>query len=237
MKILFYDLDGTVLVNGEVSARCRAALEEVRRRGCMNVLNTGRSPGYVPPDVRDLPVWDGFICGSAYISWRGELLSSASLSRAQIGSVLAVCEEKRIPVVFEGVTNSYSLGCEEPDLRLLLKEGILPAITKITFWCDPRRVVDEDFPGFRILRFRNYAEGILEDFDKKTGMEMIMRREGLGRSDLWAFGDSENDLDMLRFAGNAVCMAAAPPEFDDFCVWRCKTGDGVPEALEKFFLN
>ena len=104
----------------------------------------------------------------------------------------------------------------------MLKRRELPAITKVTFCCEPALVEQKDFPQLRVVHFKSYAEGILSGFDKSVGMKKIMELEGLKREDLWAFGDSENDRDMLLFAGNAVCMPGAPADFDHFVRYRCK---------------
>ena len=144
-------------------------------------------------------------------------------------------EQKKVCVILEGERESFSVGGDLPSAREMLKRRELPAITKVTFCCEPALVEQKDFPQLRVVHFKSYAEGILSGFDKSVGMKKIMELEGLKREDLWAFGDSENDRDMLLFAGNAVCMPGAPADFDHFVRYRCKKEDGVPEALEKFF--
>lgn len=249
MKIFFFDLDGTLLVSSrfsssrkeeepvkdEISPSSLNGLNRLRAMGHKVVLNTGRALGYVPKEIAELPLWDGKICGSTYVEYKGELLEHHPLSKAVLEQVVRWGEQKKVCVILEGERESFSVGGDLPSAREMLKRRELPAITKVTFCCEPTLVEQKDFPQLRVVHFKSYAEGILSGFDKSVGMKKIMELEGLKREDLWAFGDSENDRDMLLFAGNAVCMPGAPADFDHFVRYRCKKEDGVPEALEKFF--
>ena len=232
---LFFDFDGTLYVNGRISYACRRELARVRGKGNLIVLNTGRSYGFLPEGVREDPLFDAMICGSSYVSYRGEVIENITVSEEILRTACDWGNRTGKCVVFEGVCENFSKNGEQRDAEEIFRRPVLPQITKVTMWCDPALVRDEDFPGLRLVRFRNYAEGIIQGRDKSSGMKTLLERVGLTAKDAVAFGDSENDLDMLRFAGRAVCMANAPASFDEFCVYRCKDPDGVPEALSFLF--
>ena len=48
-----------------------------------------------------------------------------------------------------------------------------------------------------------------------------------------AFGDSENDMEMLRFAAVTAVMREAPALYDSFVTLRTESEYGVSEALQK----
>ena len=50
----------------------------------------------------------------------------------------------------------------------------------------------------------------LPDGGKVYGIQKCCEREGLGRESVIAFGDGDNDIQMLRFAGLGVAMGNAP---------------------------
>ena len=235
MRAWFFDLDGTLYIDGGISDACRGALEALRAAGDAVILNTGRSPGFLPEGVRDDPVFDGMICGSVYVTLKGEELLNKSLSLKILENVAAWAKRTGKTAVFEGLYENISLNGALPDASEIFTRPTLPPITKITMWCDPENVPQKDFPGLRILHFPTYAEGILAGYDKSTGMQMILDKLGLQRSNAVAIGDSENDRDMLLYAGKAVCMRPAPRDFDGFCVYRCKEKDGVPEGIGVLF--
>lgn len=235
MKVLFFDLDGTLYVDGKISGECRRELRRVKDGGNLVILNTGRSLGFLPEEIRRETLFDGMICGSVYVTLKGEVLLDKSLSRQVLKRVADWAKKTGFCAVFEGLHENFSYNGRLPDASAIFSRRDLPQITKVTMWCEPSLVRQEDFPGLRILHFPTYAEGILEGFDKSSGMDMILRRLNLTREDAIAFGDSENDRDMLKYAGVAVCMPSAPADFDGFCVYRCRERDGVPEALRILF--
>ena len=236
MSILFFDLDGTLSVHGDRPTQaCLKELARVRSMGHALVLNTGRAPAFVPENIAQLPLWDGKICGGSYVEWRKEILENTPLPEAIVKQVYRWSVQRELQVLFEGVREVFSVGGSYTDASEIFRRDRMPQITKVTFCCDPARVEQKDFPGLRIIHFKQYAEGILLGKSKSTGMERILQATGCLREDAWAFGDSENDRDMLTYAGKSVCMADAPDEFDAFCIYRCQDADGVPEALRKFF--
>lgn len=57
-----------------------------------------------------------------------------------------------------------------------------------------------------------HGEVTFDGITKATGIEILMRAAGAPISDSIAVGDSENDLEMLRFAGYSVCMGNGSDE-------------------------
>lgn len=60
-----------------------------------------------------------------------------------------------------------------------------------------------------------HGEVTFDGITKATGIEILMRAAGAPISDSIAVGDSENDLEMLRFAGYSVCMGNGSKEARD----------------------
>ena len=235
MKALFFDFDGTLYIDGAISEDCRRELLRVKDLGHRVILNTGRSYGFLPREARDESLFDGMICGSSYVRFGGRVIENLTLDRPTLKAAYNWGAERALCVVFEGVEENFSVNGQLRDASEIFAREKLPMITKVTMWCDPARVRGEDLPLLRIVRFQNYAEGIHPGRDKTSGMQTILRHLGLDFNDAVAFGDSENDEEMLRAAGVGVCMASAPADFDRFCALRAKTKDGVPETLRILF--
>ncbi len=236
--LLFFDLDGTVLYEGKLQDKTRDALIAAKKAGNYLVINTGRSKGTVQKEVLAAIPWDGMICGSVYVQWQGKVLLNHTLSNETLSSVLAYSERANQPLVLEGVENNYSLGCPHyaPGIdgrveEFLQKEN---SISKVTFVKKLNPADVPAFPGLRMIFFPRYAEGIAEGYTKKTGMQMLLEKTGIDHSMTAAFGDSENDREMLRFANISVAMKHAPADYDDFIDYRATDAEyGVAEALYK----
>ncbi|QSX08632.1 HAD family phosphatase [Alkalibacter rhizosphaerae] len=74
---------------------------------------------------------------------------------------------------------------------------------------------------------------------KSHGLIVLQEHYGINREEIIAFGDSYNDLEMLRHAGFGVAMGNASDHVKNTADYVTKTNDshGVAYAIEKFILN
>ena len=73
---------------------------------------------------------------------------------------------------------------------------------------------------------------------KSAGIQKFLDEQGLDRSEIMAFGDGENDMEMLRFAGIGVAMgnASDPVKAAADYVTDTVDNDGIEKALRHFGL-
>ena len=135
--LLFFDLDGTVLQNGSLPKEHREALLAAKKNENYLVINSGRSKAYIPKQVLEQIPWDGMICGSVYVEWKGEVLLNHTLPTDSLRSVLDFVSGSKVRLVMEGVEKNYSFGMG--DFQIPVDgdvEGFLasePQVSKVTF--------------------------------------------------------------------------------------------------------
>ena len=99
------------------------------------------------------------------------------------------------------------------------------------------RLDQEKLPGCKITRWNRFAVDINAAFGSKVyGMQQYMKAHGIKQSEVMAFGDGENDMDMLSFAQIGVAMGNADKlvkECADY-VTSSVDDDGIQKALLKF---
>ena len=68
------------------------------------------------------------------------------------------------------------------------------------------------------------------------GIEKVLAHYGIDRSETMAFGDGENDVDMFRVVGTAVCMGNGCQEAKDAADYVTDDidNDGIWKALVHF---
>ena len=73
--------------------------------------------------------------------------------------------------------------------------------------------------------------------NKAPGAQFLAERYGVGASEVIAFGDMPNDLELLRWAGTGVAMANASPVLHDAADMVTLANDefGVAAVLERWF--
>ena len=87
--------------------------------------------------------------------------------------------------------------------------------------------------------FRNNLELNAADADKGRALLALAQHLGIPAADTIAFGDSSNDLRMLRAAGTSVAMGNAAPEVRAVCgcVTDTNDHDGVASFLYAHVLH
>jgi Cof subfamily protein (haloacid dehalogenase superfamily) len=259
-----FDLDGTVLRRDlEISGRTLAAMNELRDRGTRLVVATGRRFEGAREHAGRLGFAeeDPVICygGSMVRRMGGETLLHRTISRGLAAEVLewAAQRDLHARVFVDGriITSPDTPAVlrhlrryEEPGLCVVenpaawLRDGgeeptklvIVDHPDDIEGWLEEAR---EAFRGrlFVTRSLPHYVEvGGLEG-TKSKALGFLCDHWGIDPSRAIAFGDADNDIDMLRFVGHGVAVggmtdevreaadAVAPPVHED----------GVASYLEK----
>jgi Cof subfamily protein (haloacid dehalogenase superfamily) len=236
-----FDLDGTVLRRDlEITPRTGAAFEALRERGMRLVVATGRRFEDAREYARRLGFTgeDPVICygGSMVRTIDGETLLHRTLPRESSVEVLEWASARDLharlfadgriitspdtPAALEHL-RSYS----EPGISTVespaewLREGgerptklvIVDRPDDIGGWLEDARSA---FAGrlFVTRSLPHYVEiGGLEG-TKSKALEFLCERWGIDQDRVLAFGDADNDIDMLRFAGRGVAVGGMTGE-------------------------
>lgn len=236
MKYLFFDYDGTLAHGGAVSEKNKEYLIKAQEAGHKIFLNTGRSKANMPEHVLlDIP-FDGMICGGGYMEYEGRVLFEEHVPVSALERSLRYAEDKNRYILFEGVDNVY---CNQPDDGELDIYKCLPfsdelRITNITvgeaFDPDDRDI----FAECKLCECSSYFELMPKGIDKATGLRFIEDDLGVAHEDIIVFGDSENDIEMLKYAHTSVIMNHAPELLSEYATLRTESDEnGVAEGLIK----
>jgi Cof subfamily protein (haloacid dehalogenase superfamily) len=236
-----FDLDGTVLRrNLRITSGTVAALRSLRERGMRLVVATGRRFEDAREHAGRLGFveYDPVICygGSMVRRMNGETLLHCTLPRSLGIEVLEWASERDLHarVFLDGriITppdTPAALGHlrrdEEPGVCVVdspadwLREGG-ESPTKLVIVDRPDDVrgwlgeAQTDFAGrlFVTRSLPHYVEiGSLEG-TKASALRFLCERWGIGQERVLAFGDADNDIDMLRFAGHGVAVGGMTGE-------------------------
>ena len=236
-----FDLDGTVLRrNLRISERTVDAFRSLRERGMRLVVATGRrfEGAHEHAERLGFSGTDPVICygGSMVRRMDGETLLHRTLGRDLSVEVLEWAAERdlhaRVFVDGRIITSpdtpaalEYLRRREEPDVTAVdspaawLEEGgteptklvIVDHPDDIGGWLEEAR---EAFRGrlFVTRSLPHYVEiGGLKG-TKSKALKFLCGRWGIEPKRVLAFGDADNDIDMLRFAGHGVAVGGMTGE-------------------------
>lgn len=215
-KVLAFDFDGTVAVDGVVPPDLESALEQCRLTGHSLFLVTGRRFETVPlgklAELFTGVVWE----------------NGAVLSHTASGELYFPFGQLP-PYVMEGLGNA----------GIPIERGLAIAAT----WLPHDQAVWEVLRTYGGAASVDYNKGAVMvtpmGTSKGAGLERLLTICGLSPRNVAAFGDAENDLSMLKLAEVAVAVSDAVPAVRDMAdVIADEPGpQGVLEILRKYPLG
>jgi Cof subfamily protein (haloacid dehalogenase superfamily) len=236
-----FDLDGTVLRRDlRITARTVAALDELRVRGMRLVVATGRRFEGAREHAERLGFADRdpLICygGSMVRRMNGETLLHRTLPREVSAEVLEWAADRDLharifvdgriiaspdtPAVLRHLRRS-----EEPDVSVVDS----PADWLRDGWVEPTKLVLVDHPDaverwleearaafagrlFVTRSLPHYVEVGGLDGTKSKALKFLCENWRIDPARAIAFGDADNDVDMLRFVGHGVAVGGMTDE-------------------------
>jgi HAD superfamily hydrolase (TIGR01484 family) len=253
IRLLSTDFDGTLVAHDNDPALDRDCLEliaELKSRGVLWAINTGRSLQLIESGLLDLdfPVHPDFVLTSERDVFRrasngnggwepfGEWNERVARDHASLFTASASV----LAEVVDFVVN-------QTQARLIYLEdaieGLIAAdeaeMDQIIDFVDRAR---ERHPKFSYQRNTIYLRFCHADYHKGAALAELARLSGISREYIFAAGDHHNDLSMLdgRFAAMPACPANAIEQVKSAVrsaggyVAQCSYGAGVHEALLHF---
>ena len=239
-RMLLFDLDGTLLDSTHrlPSSICDS-LFEMRRRGIMITLATGRIFAAAAPFVRQLRIRIPLILynGAVIAEPTGRIIFERRLDWQVAHDALLLAEQFQVhPQLY--VNPSEGFFCvdkaTDPIKKFSDKEGIPakevgtlalylaeasinPVKLLIIGSCEElislRECYQRDHPEPTcVLSEQNYLEILPPSVSKGAAMLHLCKLLGISPQEIVAFGDNLNDREMIQLAGTGIAMANAPEE-------------------------
>ncbi len=262
LRLVAIDLDDTLLrPDRTISQRVKRALRAVQAQGCMVTLATGRMYRSARPYAEELELDVPLITYQGALvktSRTEETLWSVSLLPEVLKPLLCWLEQAGVQIYLYAEDDLYVAELNQialdyarftrVDVQAVGKLSRFPlsAATKVVAVADPDHLRDHLQPlakrefGDRLTINRSrphFLEFGHPQATKSQALAFLATRLGIGREQVMAIGDGENDLDMLRYAGVGVAMGNSEPAalaVADF-VTKSNDEDGVAVALEHYF--
>ncbi|MBR2595433.1 MAG: Cof-type HAD-IIB family hydrolase [Solobacterium sp.] len=254
IKAIFFDVDGTLMSHkqNDVPISTRRALHELRMRGIKTVVATGRHM----IEFSKLPVSD--IQFDGYLTLNGNLMLDASrkvyagtpIDKGEMEVLSRIFTAKRIPFVMIGENDRYINYINETVIKTQREtKGTVPEVGGYTgenvyqilaFVPEhEKQLLDDLLDECSITSWNDTGIDIIpKGGGKSAGIQKFLDEQGMDRSEIMAFGDGENDIEMLKFAGIGVAMGNAGDAVKAAADYVTDSVDncGIEKALRHFGL-
>lgn len=256
IKAAFFDIDGTLvsLKTKVCPADAKQAIADLRSKGILCFVATGRSRFEIASEhLLDGLAFDGYLTDNGQDAYDadGTLLYGRSIPRSDAAAVLdwaertgcacwfvgaeKSCVNCHTPIVAEAMAAIHTRPPELGDLRPMLEQPIY----KIVLFQRREQVqaVAALAPNCVITEWYPLGQDVIsKESGKRNAMLGVLEQYGIQPEESIAFGDSENDNEMLRAAGIGVAMGNAAPDTKaaaDYITDDCDE-HGLVNALKHF---
>ncbi|MCI7794762.1 MAG: Cof-type HAD-IIB family hydrolase [Lachnospiraceae bacterium] len=256
-KALFFDIDGTLLSDRtkELPESAQTVIRRAQEMGHLVFINSGRARCLMQ-EVEEKLQTDGYLCGCGTLV---EIQGSRALHhvisakrRLEIQRSIIACD---VDGVLEGTGGLFAQSCPSrfPEVERLKNlfvgrdvmfgaDWTLKALPfdKFCIVADEKSNLSGFFqslePDFSCIdRGHGLFECVPRGYDKATAMKFILDYFGIPWEESYAFGDSSNDLAMIRYACHSVVMGEHDAVLEPYASLITKTveDDGIAWAFEK----
>lgn len=250
IKIAFFDIDGTIKnhVDGSISESTRRALGQLKDQGVILAAATGR-PMSMCDEIRSLG-FDVFITSNGgHVKYGEQVIHKVPMNPETLQSVMHFAARENHALSFyteelsiSNVQNANILTALKETLSLddypRINEG--PLQEEVFLLClfaddEMAKKYIQAFPQLSFRRWHPYILNVLEeDISKSLAIQKVLEYFNLHPSEAVAFGDGNNDLDMLEMVGLGIAMGNAGERLKiaaDY-VTKTSTEDGIEFALK-----
>jgi Cof subfamily protein (haloacid dehalogenase superfamily) len=258
-KFIFIDIDGTIydykygLVESAVEA-----VRKLKENGHHPILCTGRTRVMIFDEIINMD-FDGIIAGAgSYISWKGEVISCLELPQEEVMRLVNIFQSNGFATYPEGHENfyydpKYVEDGEDMIYRIYqmhIPDKLKPIdyvnnmhVSKVSAMytkdSNAQGVIDALGDDYIWVDHSGYLlETIPKHLSKGCGVEKLLEVAGGSLENSYGFGDSYNDLDMLKLVKYGVVMGNGKDSLKKQVPYQTEpfNEDGVYNALVRFGL-
>ncbi len=258
IKAAFFDIDGTLvsLKTKVYPPSLPSTIHALRSKGIACYVATGRSKFEIAEEgLLDGIEFDGYLTNNGQDSYnpQGELLYGTPVDPRDVRTAYQWAQENNI--VCWMVSAKESLMSHADDVTREVMDAIhtkLPPlgdlrpmseqpVYKVVLFTSREKIEEllPLVPHSRTTQWHPMGQDIIsQKGGKKLCMLELLSRLGLDASEVIAFGDSENDIEMLQAAGIGVAMDNGTAECKaaaDYIAPDCDE-EGILRALQHFKL-
>lgn len=259
-KIVFFDIDGTIYrFDTGMPKDTYEAIKLLKAKGHIPVICTGRTrcmiyKEHMTPGFRDIVAGAG-----TYVEIDGKELYCNTINNNEARRVIDGFVRNGFVPVAEGRDNIY-IGRDISDLtettkhvynvyRESMGDFILSTdeseinVSKVsalfTNHSNPEGMIKEFENDYTIISHQHsLLELVPKGYNKAVGIEKLIKALNIPWENTYAFGDSLNDIDMLKYVKYGCAMGNSDDAIKEATKYHTSDFDkgGIYEALKKFEL-
>lgn len=250
-KLIAFDIDGTLVRgNQEILASTVETIKTLQNFGHLVTIATGRSllTAQVVIDALDFEHY--VLCNGGYAFLDHQQVHSQPIDKEELKLLVSLANQKKFDLLYQTMNEvkqqgpfihqknyemqaSFTSEMPSYDFNIDQEEAIYQAI----LFCN--RQEEAEITGYlKKIRFTRWGEDAMDavpiGVSKATTLATIANSQGIATKNIVAFGDGENDIEMLQLAGTGIAMGNATDYVKSFAshVTASNEEDGIWQAAK-----
>lgn len=227
-KLIVFDIDGTLLNSQkEIAESTFDSIRALKKAGHQLAIATGRNLD-LAKDVVKAVDFDHYICCNGSAAFMNhQLVHSQPLAKEGLARLVEIADQAKLDLIFQGlygmrrhnelsgeklVTAMTSFGSSAPDYdgNFYRENDVYQALT---FHSVDQEAIYAGFTEFDFIRWHEVGVDVIPlGGSKAKTIAILADKLGISLADTIAFGDGDNDREMLSLVGHGVAMGNASSE-------------------------
>lgn len=251
-KIVFLDVDGTITSHkdGSISPSTIEAIKILKSKGVNIVAATGR-PLSMCYELIDLGIETFITANGGYVKHQEKVIYKVPMDKNIILEIMDFAQLENNGLSFY-TEDLYMNGVKDDEILTALKETLFLDDYPITnrlihkqevfLMClfasdDAVKRYVQRFPNLKFKRWHPYVLNVLqENVSKSLAIIKTLEFFEIDKTEAIAFGDGENDIDMLELVGLGIAMGNGSKKLKSIAdfVTKKSSENGIYYALQKY---
>lgn len=244
IKIVFFDIDGTIIdmQRKEISGKMLQTLKDLQKNGIKICIATGRAPMAIPKF--DGVEFDAFLAyNGSYCYDRDGMILDHFIPTEDVQLIIKNAKKLHRPLALS-TRNKIEANGKDADLAEYFGFGKQEIIISDNFEKFSRERVYQIMIGSRKEEYAQVLENVKRaeitawwdravdiipaGGSKGVAVKKILEYYQIDQSEAMAFGDGNNDMEMLKAVGHGIAMGNASDELkriaEDICGYVAEDG-------------
>ncbi len=240
-KLICLDCDDTLIHHGEnksyIPTSARKAIKMLQAQGHQIALASGRSTFQVADIMSELGIEHAVCFNGHLVIADNQEIHNDPLHPQDLQPLLADLlqnNEHIFAVTTDGMYINDPTGGIKRFISRSMRRGLAgfpPTFSDDTYQLDLTQrlyyfillfgetLLRQQLPQSDVLRYKTWHADVLEitnnQTSKLTGVQLLCKHLKVDLSNVYAFGDSYNDIELLAGAGQGIAMGKSPLELQD----------------------
>lgn len=248
-RLAVFDIDDTLLSSNKTFLKSTlTSIKKLKQQKINVAIATGRNLAMARAVINRLDLQDFVLCNGSAAFANHEQVHEHTLSRANIQELVKAADEEHVDIIFESLDGLHAHTHLSQKTKDVLNTFHAPAVDYAPdYYLDHDiyqammfypQAVNEKLPHadeFSFVRFHDYGVDIIPKVGSKArGIAKLAASLNVAPENVVAFGDNQNDREMLQSAGIGIAMGNAAPEIQaqaDMTTKDCDH-DGIEYGLQ-----